>query len=136
MALPLSLLVLVVAGALASAVWIQATRDQQLTRGAVRLGQAASAAEAGLVAAIVTGLAGDSTLPVGSLVAFAGRLPSSGGWFRGRVERVNTVLLLIRVEGFSPDSLARQQVGLLVKRDPGAPGGARPLNSRSFANLY
>lgn len=135
-ALPIALLTLVVVGALSTAVWIQAVRDRRLTRAAVRLEQAFAAAEAGLAAVVESGAAADTGLPAGSERTCAGRSVSGGGWYRCRIARLNSVLYLIRAEGFSPDSLARQHVGLLVKRDPRAPGGVRRLGSRAFANLY
>ena len=136
MVLPLALLVLSVMGVVAGAVWVQAVRDQQLTRAATSLEQAFAAAEAGVVVTVASGAAADTTLPIGGERGFAGRLGVGGGWYRGGVVRLNRALFLIHAEGFSPDSLARQHVGLLVKLDGEAASGVRRLAFRAFAILY
>ncbi|NIR43501.1 MAG: hypothetical protein GWN83_05775, partial [Gemmatimonadetes bacterium] len=49
---------------------------------------------------------------------FEGQLTSGAGWYRGSIHRLNTVLFLVRAEGFSMGDEARQQVGRLVRLAP------------------
>lgn len=117
-ALPMAIFALVIVGVLVAAAFFVGRQEQLVGRNTIRLQQAFAAAEAGAQAQAA---AWDPTalnrLPAGDTVPFAGMLPGSG-WYRGTVRRLNTLLFLIQSEGFSPDSTARQRVGLLVRLRP------------------
>ena len=117
-ALPMAIFALVVIGILVGASFFIGRQEQTVGRNTVRAQQAFSAAEAGAQLQVANwdpmtynGIA------VGSEVTYAGSL-SATGWYRGSVRRLNSLLYLVRSEGFSRDSLSRQQVGMLVRLRP------------------
>ena len=117
-ALPMAVFALVVIGVLVGASFFIGRQEQTVGRNTVRAQQAFSAAEAGAqlqVAnwdpSVYNGMA------VGGQVTYAGTL-SGSGWYRGSVRRLNTLLFLVRSEGFSQDSTGRQQIGMLVRLRP------------------
>ena len=118
-ALPLAIFALVVVGALVAGSFFIGMQEQRVGRNTVALQQAFAAAEAGAQTAVIEW---DPTvvnqLTVGTELAIGGTLPGSSGWYRGAIRRLNEMMFLVRAEGFSPDSQARQQVGLLVRLRP------------------
>lgn len=117
-ALPMAIFALVVIGVLVGASFFIGRQEQSVGRNTVRLQQAFSASEGGMQLqaanwdpSVYNGLA------VGDSLAFGGTITGSG-WYRGNVRRLNDLLFLIRSEGFSTDSLSRQQLGLLVRLRP------------------
>ncbi len=132
MALPLALFALVLIAAMVAAGFASAHLEQRIGRNTVYAVQAAGAAEAG-AAAVVGGwegfglgllAPGDSavlpTVPLPGLAAYA---PT--------VVRLNRELYLVRVAGMRDDadggSLARREVGLLVRVADSAAIGAPPV---------
>jgi len=135
-ALPLALLAMAVLSTLISAVLMLAVAEQRIGRNRLRLEQAFLAAEAG--ADLVIGLwsGADTAISMGAERQFSGSLGPNAGWYRGAVRRVGERLLFIRSEGFSTDSAARQQVGVLVRiATTGASWSLEPLPERSWLNL-
>lgn len=59
-----------------------------------------------------------NSLPVGGTVLTAGAAAGGQGWYRQRVQRLSPILYLVRTDGFSRDSAARQVVGALVRLYP------------------
>lgn len=118
-ALPIAIFALVIIGALVAGAFFIGFQEQKVGRNSVKVQQAFAAAEAGAqgqTAAWVPGAM--NSMAVGSTAAFAGVLTAKSGWYRGDVRRLNGQLFLIRSEGFSADSSARQQVGMLVRLRP------------------
>jgi hypothetical protein len=58
-----------------------------------------------------------NSLGIDSSIPFNGTT-AGGAWYRGEVRRLNDMLFLIRSEGFSSDSFARQQLGLIARLRP------------------
>jgi hypothetical protein len=117
-ALPMAIFALVIVGVLVAAAFFVGRQEQLVGRNTIRLQQAFAAAEAGAqYQAAVWDPQGLNRLAVDDSLPFEGTLAGSG-WYRGAVRRLSTLLFLIRSEGFSPDSTARQQVGLLVRLRP------------------
>jgi hypothetical protein len=114
----MAIFALVIVGVLVAAAFFVGRQEQLLGRNTIRLQQAFAAAEAGAELQAATW---DpqvlNRLAEGDTLGFSGTLPGSG-WYRGAVLRLNPLLFLIRSEGFSPDSTARQRVGLLVRLRP------------------
>jgi len=117
-ALPLAVFALVVVGALVAGAFFVARQEQGLGRNSVKLQQAFAAAEAGAQRTVAdwnTDLF--NVLVAGETASIGGSL-GAAGWYRGTVRRLNAQLFLVRAEGFSGDSTARQHVGLLVRLRP------------------
>ena len=118
MALPLAIFALVIVGALVAGSFFIGWQEQRVGRNTVKLQQAFGAAEAGAQATVANwDIDVYNALPTGGTLAIGGSY-GSNGWFRGDVRRLNEMLFLVRSEGFSRDSTARQQVGLLVRLRP------------------
>ncbi len=129
-ALAVAIFALVVVGGLVSAAFFVAVQEQRIGRNTVQLERAFTAADGG-VNDVITNWSPDiynqmstgglvlATYPncSGAAVCNIGRtaLPSSAGWYRGSVRKINDELFLVTSEGFNPDSTARQSVGVLVR---------------------
>jgi hypothetical protein len=117
-ALPLAIFALVVIGVLVGASFYIGRQEQSVGRNTVRLQQAFAAAEGGLQLQVANwDPSVYNMLAVGDSTSFGGTLTGSG-WYRGNVRRLNNLLFLARSEGFSRDSTARQQVGMLLRLRP------------------
>jgi hypothetical protein len=117
-ALPLAIFALVVIGVLVGASFYIGRQEQAVGRNTVRLQQAFGAAEAGMQLQTVNWMStGSNQLAVGDSTTFAGNLTGSG-WYRGSIRRLNDLLYLVRSEGFSGDSTARQHLGMLLRLRP------------------
>lgn len=116
--MPLAVLALLVIGVLVATSFQLGRQELALGRSALRLQEALAAAEAGndLQLALWDPAARNVLVP-GDSVTFGGSLPG-GAWYRGSARRLNGPLFLIRSEGFSRDSGARQEVARLVRLDP------------------
>lgn len=118
-ALASAIFALVVIGALVSGAFFVGMQEQRIGYNTLKLQQAFAAADGGAQATAATwNAAVYNQLPVGDSVTFGGWLDDATGWYRGSVRRLNNLLYLIRSEGFSRDSSARQQVGLLIRLRP------------------
>jgi hypothetical protein len=118
MALPLAIFALVIVGALVAGSFFIGWQEQRVGRNTVKLQQAFGAAEAGAQATVANwNTAVYNALAIGGTIAIGGTY-GNNGWFRGEVRRLNDLLFLVRSEGFSRDSTARQQVGMLVRLRP------------------
>jgi hypothetical protein len=117
-ALPLAVFALLVIGALAATSLLLGRQELAAGANALRLQESLAAAEgATQLQLALWDAAALNGLGVGDSVPFAGSVPT-GGPYRGAIRRLSGLLFLIRAEGFSRDSLARQQVGLLVRLRP------------------
>jgi hypothetical protein len=117
-ALPLAVFALVVVGALVAGAFFVGRQEQAVGRSSVKLQQAFAAAEAGAQHTVADWAADRyNGLVTGDSAEFSGTV-GSAGWYRGTVRRLNRELFLVRSEGFSRDSAARQHVGLLVRLRP------------------
>jgi hypothetical protein len=117
-ALPLAIFALVVIGVLVGASFYIGRQEQAVGRNTVRLQQAFGAAEAGMQLQTANWMStGSNQLAVGDSTTFAGNLTGSG-WYRGSIRRLNDLLYLVRSEGFSRDSTARQHLGMLLRLRP------------------
>lgn len=118
-ALPIAIFAVVVLGLLISASFLLGIWEQRMGRAAVRLAQAAGAAEAGGNTALSSW---DSRsfgmLMVGDSAVLSGSVGPEVGWFRATVVRLSEELFFIRSEGFSSDFAARRAVGLAVHIAP------------------
>jgi hypothetical protein len=93
---------------------------QELAAGAgtLRLQEALAAAEGGMQLQVALwDPSGLNALAPGDSVPFSGSFPA-GGWYRGATRRLNELLFLVRAEGFSRDSGARQESAMLVRLEP------------------
>lgn len=118
-ALAITVLALLVMSALAAAVFGFALQEQRLGLNDLKVQRALAAAEAALRMQLASWNRDlYNRLVVGQSVEFGGGLPRSTGWYRGSVRRVSRRLFLLRAEGFSADSVARQHIGLLAKIEP------------------
>jgi hypothetical protein len=116
-ALPLAIFALVVIGILVGASFYIGRQEQTVGRNTVRLQQAFSAADGGLQLQVANWDPSlINTVAIGDSISFGGTV--SGGWYRGTIRRLNTLLFLARSEGFSSDSTARQQLGMLLRLRP------------------
>jgi hypothetical protein len=114
-ALPLAVFALVIIGALVSGAFFVGRQEQAVGRNSVKVQQAFAAAEAGAQRTVAAWVAERyNRLPPGGSAPIGGNV-GSAGWYRGEIRRLNPQLFLVRSEGFSPDSTARQHVGLLVR---------------------
>jgi hypothetical protein len=117
-ALPLAVLALLVIGTLVAASFLLGRQELAVGTSTLRLQEALAAAEGGMQLQVALwDPAVLNTLPVGDSVTFDGSLPT-GGWYRGATRRLNDLLFLVRSEGFSGDSGARQPLGVLVRLQP------------------
>ena len=117
-ALPLAVFALVVVGALVAGAFFVARQEQGVGRNSVKLQQAFAAAEAGAQRTVADWNTDVfNALAAGETASIGGNL-GAAGWYRGNVRRLNGQLFLVRAEGFSGDSAARQHVGLLVRLRP------------------
>jgi hypothetical protein len=117
-ALPLALLALVLIGALVGTAFVVGRQELAVGRSAIRLQQASAAAEAGVqLRAALWRSTGAWRLAVGDSQVFGGGLPGTG-WYHGSVRRLSDLLYLVRAEGFSQDSTARQHVGTVLRARP------------------
>lgn len=117
-ALPLAVFALVVVGAMVAGSFFIGMQEQRVGRNTVMLQQAFAAAEAGAQQTAAEWDPGVyNGLAYGGSVNIDGTVGTSG-WYRGEVRRLNELLFLVRSEGFSADSTARQQVGLLLRLRP------------------
>jgi hypothetical protein len=126
-ALAVAIFALVVVGGLVAAAFFVGVQEQRVGRNTIKLGQAFAAADGGAEAVVANWSAGvynniavgdsidpaTSARPGSALTRVA--LANSAGWYRSTVKRINTELYLVRVEGFSQDSTARQAVGVMVR---------------------
>ena len=136
-ALPLAVLILAIMAAAAAGALFMTVQEQRLAGNVLRVEQALAAAEAGVLRATDAWDPRLVDLARGAEFVFAGGLESGGGWYRGAVRRLGDSLYLVRSEGFSPDSAARREVGLLVRlRNTDGTWGAAPLAARSWSILY
>lgn len=117
MALGLAVVALVVIGGLVAAALTVGVPEQRGGRNAIKLDQAFVAAQEGVQLQVANWKAGHAynRMAVNDSASFGGMLPKSSGWYRGKVRKLSTSLFLVESEGFSADSQARQQVGLLVR---------------------
>jgi len=136
-AIPFVMLALLVAGALATVATLVAVQEIKLSDNTVALEQALAAAEGGADLVALGWGADECALVVGDSLARAGALGPGGGWYRASVRRLNETLFLVRAEGFSADSAARREVGLLVRlRDSAGATGVSRLRGRSWIYPY
>jgi len=118
-ALAVAIFALVVIGALVAGSFYVGLQEQRVGRNTITFEQAFAAAEEGAQRQVANWDAGTfNAVAIGDSTIFSGTLASSGGWYRGSIRRFSDNLFLVRSEGFSRDSLARQQVGLLVRLRP------------------
>jgi len=114
-ALAIAIYALVVVGAMVSGAFFLGMQEQRVGRNSLHAQQAFMAAEGGAQDYMANWDTSATHLAVGDSLTFSGWLPDNVGWYRGSVLRINGPLFLVRSEGFSRDSLARQQVGALVR---------------------
>jgi hypothetical protein len=118
-ALVVSIFAMVVIGALVAAAFFVGMQEQRVGRNTIRLQQALAAAEEGVARRIaVWNPAVSNRIAVGSKLAFSDTVSNGGGWYRGEVLRIDSMMFLVSAEGFSPDSSARQRVGMLARLRP------------------
>jgi hypothetical protein len=144
-ALAVALFALVVMGALVAGHFFAGRLEQQSGRNTLFAGQAAEAAEAGLVETLGTISASTLvTLPIGGAALSLGTTALSPGFRVDRqVSRLTSTLFLIRAHGVRHDAaghpLAARALGWLVKlaADPqaGSPTVV-PLRERGWVQLY
>lgn len=117
-ALPMAIFALVVIGVLVGASFYIGRQEQAVGRNTVRQQQAFAAAEGGMQLELANwDPPTRNALAVGDSASFGGSVTGSG-WYRGNVRRLNDLLFLLRSEGFSADSTARQHLGMLVRLRP------------------
>jgi hypothetical protein len=118
-ALAISIFALVVIGGLVAGAFFMGMQEQRVGRNTIRFQQALTAAEEGANREIANW---DPTvinlIAIGDSVMISGTVTGAGGWYRGSIRRLNDELFLVRSEGFSADSAARQHVGMLVRLRP------------------
>lgn len=118
-ALPLAIFALVIIGAMVAGSFFVGTQEQRIGRNTVGSQQAFQAAEYGAqLAAATWNSQVMNAMAIGSTTTIGGVLSGNQGWYRGEVRRLNNMLFLVRSEGFSADSMSRQQVGLLIRLRP------------------
>lgn len=118
-ALPLAIFALVIIGALVAGAFFIGFQEQRVGRNTIKTQQAFAAAEAGAQAQVAAWVpANMNAMAIGSTAVFAGTLTGSNAWYRGDVLRLNRLLYLVRSEGFSSDSTARQHIGMLLRLRP------------------
>ena len=118
-ALIIAIFALVVVGALVTGSFFLGMQEQQVGRNTLQMEQAISAADGGAQFVVADwDAASYNQTAVGDSVTFEGWLTWNNGWYRGSAFRVSEQVFLVRSEGFSADSTARQQVGMLVRLKP------------------
>lgn len=116
-ALVLAIFALVVVGGLVAGAFFVGMQEQTVGKNTVKQQQAFSAADGGaqyVVANWTTGTYNNLSKGNSTTVA-ATWLSDSSGWYRGTVTRLSDMLFLVKSEGFSRDSQARQRVGAVVR---------------------
>jgi hypothetical protein len=130
-ALAVALFALMVVGGLVAAAFFVGVQEQRVGRNTMKLDQAFAAADGG-AEQVISGwspttynqmVVGDSIDAVSGTTVSGGALAratlaNNAGWYRGSIKRINTELFIVRIEGFSPDASARQQVGVVVRLSP------------------
>lgn len=138
-ALVISLIAMVVIGALVTGIFSSAMLDQRTGEGTRRQNQAFAVADAA-AGEIIAGwnTASYNGMANGASVAVSGTSPNATGTYTGTITRVNDQFFLVDVIGKDRYSGSRQRVGLLVKlrllnfdirsalteRGPGSVGGS------------
>ncbi len=118
-ALVVAIFAMVIVGALVTGAFFMGMQEQQVGRNTLQLQEASAAADGGAQLFVADWEAGtNNVIPVGDSVTFGGWLQWGGGWYRGSARRLSEQTFLVRSEGFSADSMARQQVGILVRLRP------------------
>ena len=118
-ALAVAIVGLVVVGALVAAAFFVGMQEQRVGRNTQQLQRALSAAEEGAALRIANWDPFTTNyMAIGDSLPFGGVLVSNSGWYRGHVYRLDDLLYLVASEGFSPDSQARQRVGVLARLRP------------------
>lgn len=118
-ALVVAIFALVVVGGLVAGALFVGTQEQRIGRNTLTQQQAFTAAEAandGLVSSWNQELYNNMT--VGASITTNGTAPDGQGWSRTTVQRLSQMLYLVRTDGFSKDSTARQRVGALMRLRP------------------
>jgi hypothetical protein len=110
---------LVVIGGLVSAVFWVSVTEQRLGLNTLKIQGAFAAADGG-AAEILSQWETDryNRLAVGESAVLGQRWLGGSGWYAGTVRRLNERLFFISVDAYSPDSAARQTVGLLARLTP------------------
>ncbi len=116
-ALAVAVFAMVIMGAMVSGAFLIGMQEQRVGRNSVQAQQAFMAAEGGAGEYVANWDSIVNRLAIGDSATFSGWLTDNVGWYRGSVLRINGSLFLVRSEGFSRDSLARQQVGALVRTE-------------------
>jgi len=117
-AVPLAVLALLVMGVLTATSLLLGRQEMALGVSTLRLQSALAAAEGGMELQLALwDRQSLNALVAGDSMPFGGSLPA-GGWYRGATRRLNASLFLVRSEGFSRDSAARQELALLVRLEP------------------
>jgi hypothetical protein len=126
---------LLVIGMLAGASFLVGRQELAAGASTLRLQEALAAAEGGTQLQVALWDPSRlNTLAAGDSVGFGGSLPA-GGWYRGAIRRLNDLLFLVRAEGFSRDSGARQEVGLLVRLEPVEVGRTAALTTQGHVEV-
>ncbi len=144
-ALAVAVFAMVIMGAMVSGAFLIGMQEQRVGRNSVQAQQAFMAAEGGAGEYVANWDSIVNRLAIGDSATFSGWLTDNVGWYRGSVLRINGSLFLVRSEGFSRDSLARQQVGALVRTVTlginvpaaiAAPGGFRKLGPNGMSTGF
>jgi hypothetical protein len=110
---------LVVVGGLVSAVFLVSVTERRLGLNTLKTHGAFAAADGGAAEILSRWEAGRyNYLAAGGSAVLGQRWMGSSGWYAGTVRRLNERLYFIAVEAYSPDSAARQTVGLLARLKP------------------
>lgn len=118
-ALLLSMVGLVVVGAMVTGVFASGILEHRVGDNTRRVEQAFSAAEQGLSETIATWQPTTfNTVPVGGTVPIAGTTPGGSGSYAGRVVRTGAEMFMVDVVGRDAVSGARQRLGAFVKLVP------------------
>lgn len=118
-ALVVSLIGLIVVGALVTGVFASGYIEQRVGENTRWIERSFSAAEYGLSETIAKWNTGVfNQLPVGGSAGVAGTSPGGVGHYDGTVRRLNQELFLVQVTGRDPDGRARQPLGAFVKLRP------------------
>src|SRR5262245_17484478 len=119
-ALAVTIFALVIVGALVAAAFFVGVQEQRIGRNTITAQQAFGAADGGATS-ILTGWNNQvyNTLANGASINIpATAVPNGSGWYRGAVQRLSDLIVVVRSEGFSKDSSARQELGLIVRLNP------------------
>ena len=118
-ALIVAIFSIAVVGGILTGAFFMGMQEQAVGRNQIGHGNAFASAEAGVETTLSNWTSLNATsLARGDSVTFSGWLADSSGWYRGSVRRSIDNIFLIRSEGFSADSLTRQQVGFIVRNRP------------------